>query len=101
MSPNTRIVIAVILTLIIPGIGHIFVGRVRRGVVVLLLGFLGALAVSFIIPFPYSAPIVIAIYVIIIYDLLRILPKDVVCHSCGNANPQGSSFCGKCGFALK
>ena len=44
MSPTTRTVIAVVLTIIIPGVGHMFVGRVRRGVVVLLLG-LGLVAV--------------------------------------------------------
>ena len=78
-----------------------FVGRVRRGVVVLLLGFLGLLAFSFIIPFPYSLAIAIPVYIIIIYDLLRIMPKDVACQGCGNLNPQGSSFCGKCGSTLK
>ena len=54
MSPTTRTVIVVILTIIIPGVGHMFVGRVKRGVVVLLLGFGGLVAVAFIIPFPYS-----------------------------------------------
>ena len=41
MSPTTRTVIAVILSIIIPGVGHMFVGRVKRGGLVLLLGFGG------------------------------------------------------------
>ena len=57
--------------------------------------------VSFIIPYPYSLAIAIPLYVIIIYDLLRIMPKDVACQNCSNLNPQGSSFCGKCGSMIK
>ena len=101
LSPTTRTVIAVILTLLILGLGHMFVGRVRRGGVILLLGFLGAVAISFIIPFPYSLPFIAIIYIVVIYDLFKIMPKDVACQGCGNMNPQGSSFCGKCGSALK
>lgn len=78
-----------------------FVGRVRRGVVFLLVGFGGLLAVSFIIPFPYSLPFVIIIYIVIIFDLFRIMPMDVACQSCGNMNPQGRSFCGECVATLK
>ena len=101
MSPTTRTIIAVILTIIIPGVGHMFVGRVKRGVVVLLLGFGGLVAVAFIIPFPYSLPFTIIIYIVVIWDLFRIKPKDVACQKCGNMNTEGSSFCAKCGTALK
>ena len=101
MSPTTRTVIAVILSIIIPGVGHIFVGRVKRGVVVLLLGFGGLVAVAFIIPFPYSLPFTISIYIVVIWDLFKIKPKDVACQKCGNMNTQGSAFCAKCGNALQ
>jgi ribosomal protein L40E len=78
-----------------------FVGRVKRGVVVLLLGFGGMVAISFIVPFPFSPFIIIVIYIIIIRDLFKVMPKDVFCQKCGNANSQGSSFCAKCGSELK
>jgi TM2 domain-containing membrane protein YozV len=41
MTPPSRTVVAVILSILIPGVGHMFVGRVKRGVLVLLLGFGG------------------------------------------------------------
>jgi hypothetical protein len=72
MSPTTRTVIAVILSIIIPGVGHMFVGRVKRGVVVLLLGVGGLVAISFIIPFPYSLPFTIIIYIVVIWDLFHL-----------------------------
>ena len=101
VSPTTRTVIAVILSIIIPGVGHMFVGRVKRGVVVLLLGVGGLVAVYFIIPFPYSLPFSIIIYIVVIWDLFRSKPKDVACQKCRMMNTQDSSFCAKCGIALK
>ncbi len=101
MSPTTRNAIAVILTLLILGLGHIFVGRVKRGVVIILLGFLGAVAISFIVPFPFSLAFIAGIYIFVIWDLFKIMPKDVSCKDCGNLNPEGSTFCAKCGAALK
>lgn len=101
MSPTTRTVITVILSLLILGLGHIFVGRVKRGMVILLLGFIGALAISFIVPFPYSLPFIAGIYIFVIWDLFKIVPKDVSCKDCGKLNPEGSTFCAKCGAALK
>jgi ribosomal protein L40E len=78
-----------------------FVGRVKIGVVVLLLGIAGLVAVNFIFPFPYSLALVAIIYIFIIWDLFKIMPKDVLCQKCGAANSQSSSFCAKCGNAIR
>jgi hypothetical protein len=101
MSPTARTVVAIILSLIIPGVGHMFVGRVKRGIVVLLLGIAGLVTVNFIFPFPYSLAFVVIIYIFIIWDLFRTMPKDVFCQKCGSANSQKSSFCARCGTAIR
>lgn len=77
-----------------------FVGRIKRGVVILLLAIGGSIATTLIIPYPYSLAIIIPIYMIVFYDLFRIMPKDITCRNCHHLNPQDSSFCGKCGSIL-
>jgi hypothetical protein len=108
-------VIAIILTILIWGLGHAYIGRTKRGVGLFFLGLAIVLVGSFLIPFPYSLLIFLAYLAWLIHDLLRIINlqnKQVTvkvdasstfnktCKKCGSLNPEDSVFCIKCGSAL-
>jgi hypothetical protein len=111
-------VIAIILDILIWGLGHVFAGRVKRGIGIFVLGLAIVIVASFLIPFPYSLLVGVAYLGWLISDLLRIIGsinkqaviKDDVssthvkgkdCQKCGNINQQDSAFCVKCGSVLK
>jgi TM2 domain-containing membrane protein YozV len=56
MRPVKRknLVITLILAFFIWGLGHIYLGFVKRGIIVLIVGFAIGIVLSIIVPFPYS-----------------------------------------------
>jgi TM2 domain-containing membrane protein YozV len=114
-------IIAVIMSIVIWGLGHAYIGRVKRGIGIFLLGLAVTFSISFLIPFPFSIPVILIYLVWLIYDLLRIIdatnkqsqsseigsldseskPQQISCSKCGNINTEDSAFCVKCGSALK
>ena len=67
-----RKIIATILTIVIWGLGHAYIKRIKRGVGLFFLGLAIMIVVSFVIPFPFS--LVGLGYVIwLIYDVIRII----------------------------
>jgi TM2 domain-containing membrane protein YozV len=75
MAANTmhRKVIAIILTIIIWGLGHAYLGRIKRGIGLFFLGLAIMLGVSFLIPFPFSLLVGLAYLVWLVSDVLRII----------------------------
>jgi threonine/homoserine/homoserine lactone efflux protein len=110
-------VIAIILDILIWGLGHVSVGRTKRGIGILLLGLAIMIVASSLIHY-LSILVGIAYLAWLISDLLKIVKsinkqaavkvdsssvygKEKTCRKCGNINPEDSSFCIKCGSALK
>src|SRR6188508_1863365 len=97
---NRKLVLAIILDIVIAGLGHIFVRYVKRGIIISLFSLSD-----------FSLPVAIVFWLWMIYDLMRIVKKenkksfakDEVlqsnnklqnhCIKCGNCNPAGSAFC--------
>lgn len=119
-SITRRKVIAIILTILIWGLGHAYVGRIKRGVGLFFLGAGIMLGASFLILWPYSVLVGLAYLAWLIYDVTRIIKQEnkqstlgkrnvnqgsevnnLACQKCGNITMEGSSFCVKCGSPLK
>lgn len=49
-----RTAIAVVLSILIPGLGQIYLGQVKRGILLIIAGFGIGVVASFLLPFPYS-----------------------------------------------
>jgi TM2 domain-containing membrane protein YozV len=115
-------VIAVILSIVIWGLGHAYIGRIKRGIGIFLLGLAVTISAAFLIPFPFSILAGLIYLAWLIYDLFRIIsatnkqspsygkvesldseskPQQMSCSKCGNINTEDSAFCVKCGSALK
>jgi hypothetical protein len=108
--------IATILTILIWGLGHAYIKRIKRGVGLFFLGLAIMIAVSFVIPFPFSLVVGLGYVIWLIYDVFRIINIEspaarqgedtqeslkVQCKKCGNMNSEGTSYCVKCGSLLQ
>jgi hypothetical protein len=74
-SPGTTALIAFLGGLFaLPGLGHIYVGKVRRGIAILIGGFI-LYALIFLgiwfIPFPYSWVIIIGYFILLIWQIFN------------------------------
>ena len=128
MSSDT-LRLAIILGVVLPGVGHIYLGQIKRGIkVVLLLIFSGSIS-GFLQTFfpPIISPIVSFIPLIVwiwqIKDLRRIIKKLTgrsveelepphleidpinptdgnICQECGKRVNKESSVCDNCGLKL-
>jgi TM2 domain-containing membrane protein YozV len=116
---NRKLVFAIILDIVIAGLGHIFVRYVKRGIIILISAIGIGIILSLFSPSDFSLLVAIVFWLWQIYDLMQIVKKenkkssgkDEVlqsnnklqnhCIKCGNYNPLGSAFCNKCGFALR
>jgi TM2 domain-containing membrane protein YozV len=113
---HRKLALAIILDLLIAGLGHIFMRYVKRGIVILISAFGIGIIISLFLPSDFSLLVAIAFWVWLIYDLMQIVKKENKksfgkdesniklqnhCINCGNYNPGGSAFCNKCGFALR
>ena len=68
-----RKIIATILTIVIWGLGHAYIKRIKRGVTLFFLGLAIMIAVSFVIPFPFSLVVGLGYVIWLIYDVFRII----------------------------
>ena len=111
-----RKIIATILTILIWGLGHAYIKRIKRGVGLFFLGLAIMIAVSFVIPFPFSLIVGLGYLIWLIYDVFRIINMEpttarhggvtqeslkVRCKKCGNMNSEGTNYCVKCGSLLQ
>ena len=102
-----RKIIATTLTILIWGLGHAYIRRIKRGVALFFLGLAIMIAVSFVIPFPFSLVVGLGYVIWLIYDLFQIINMEspgtrqgdtqeslkVQCKKCGNMNREGTNYC--------
>jgi TM2 domain-containing membrane protein YozV len=69
-------VLAIILGLIVYGLGHIYIGRIVRGLIILIAGFSIGFFVLFFIPFPFSIFPLIGFEIWQISDLILIIKRS-------------------------
>lgn len=70
---------AIILGVLITGVGHMYMGMVKRGVAILIAAFGIGLVSGFLLPFPYSLAAPVAFYIWQLVDLgKRIGRMDVI-----------------------
>lgn len=111
-----RKIIATILTILIWGLGLVYVRRIKRGVGLFFLGLAIMIAVSFVIPWPFTLFVGLGYVIWLISDVFRIINMEnilahggethyevrkIQCQKCGNTNREGSTYCVKCGSLLQ
>jgi TM2 domain-containing membrane protein YozV len=69
-------VIAIILGLIIYGLGHIYIGYLVRGLIILIAGFSIGFFALFFVPFPFSILPLIGFEIWQISDLILIIKRS-------------------------
>jgi TM2 domain-containing membrane protein YozV len=116
---NRKLFLSIFLDMLLAGAGHMYIHRVKRGILILLSAISIGIVINLIIAYPFSLIVALIFWLWQIYDLTRIVKnenkhpfvKTVAIHSgpglqnpclkCGNSNPSGSAFCNKCGFILR
>jgi hypothetical protein len=68
-----RKIIAAILSIVIWGLGHVYIKRYKRGLALFFLGLAIIIGGSFVIPFPFPLVIGVGYVMWLIYDVLRII----------------------------
>jgi TM2 domain-containing membrane protein YozV len=68
--------LAIILGLIIYGLGHMYIGRIVRGLIILIAGFSIGFFALFFIPFPFSILPLIVFEIWQISDLILIIKRS-------------------------
>jgi TM2 domain-containing membrane protein YozV len=69
-------VLAIILGLIVYGLGHMYIGQIVRGLIILIAGFSIGLFALFFIPFPFSILPLIGFEIWQISDLIVIIKRS-------------------------
>jgi TM2 domain-containing membrane protein YozV len=118
-STTSKKIIAIILTILIWGLGHVYIRRIKRGIGLFFLGLAIMLGASFVIPFPFSLLVGLGYVAWLIYDVLRIINlqneqltqtqradyhssvNNLACKKCGSMNKGDSSYCVNCSSALR
>lgn len=116
---NRKLFLSIFLDMLLAGVGHMYIHRVKRGIVILFSAISIGIIINLIISYPFSLIAALAFWLWQIYDLTRIVKnenkqsfvKAVAVHSgselqnacvkCANPNPSGSAFCNKCGCILR
>jgi TM2 domain-containing membrane protein YozV len=72
--------LTIILSVIIFGLGQIYLGLIGRGLAILIVGFVGSIVVSISLPFYVSLPVITAYWIWQIIDAYqsynKITPKN-------------------------
>jgi hypothetical protein len=68
-----RKIIATILTIVIWGLGHAYINRIKGGVALFFLGLAIMIGILFVIPFPFSLVVGLGYVIWLIYDVFRII----------------------------
>jgi TM2 domain-containing membrane protein YozV len=116
---NRKLFLAIFLDMLLAGVGHMYIHRVKRGIIILVSAISIGIIINLIISYPFSLISAVAFWLWQIYDLKQIVKNENkqsfinaaamhsgselenTCIKCGNSNPDGSAFCNKCGFVLR
>jgi hypothetical protein len=106
--------IAFILGLIVAGLGHIYIGYIRRGIIFLIIDLVMVIQIivsTMVDPSSYFLGVLLlfAVYVWSLADLYQLFKKDeslsikteLACGKCGFRNQLSSEYCIKCGLRLQ
>jgi TM2 domain-containing membrane protein YozV len=69
--------ITILLASLVSGVGHIYLGFVKRGVIILILAFVLGFVVSVLLPFPLSFLVLLIYWIWQIYDAYKHYKKTV------------------------
>ncbi len=100
---------AVILSVLIAGVGQMYLGEVGRGVAILIIAIVLGVFLGFLLPFYLSLPVLFIYYIWQIYDAYKLYDRkrdssiddNITCDKCDLVNPKESEFCNKCGNRLR
>ena len=60
--------LTMILALVLSGMGHIYLGFVKRGIIILIVGLVSSIVASILIPFPYNWIVIIGYWIWQMWD---------------------------------
>jgi TM2 domain-containing membrane protein YozV len=63
LTLSKSLALTILLSVIIYGLGEIYLGAINRGVIVLIVGVAVSLAASLLLPFYIAAPIIFAYWI--------------------------------------
>lgn len=73
--------LTIVLSVIVYGLGEIYLGLIKRGLIILIAGYVGSIAISMLLPFYLSLPIIIVFWIWQIIDAYKsynkINPKSI------------------------
>jgi TM2 domain-containing membrane protein YozV len=67
--PKKSLALTIILSVIIYGLGQIYLGFVKRGIIILIAGFVATIVLSLFLPFYLSLPFLVAFWIWQIFDI--------------------------------
>jgi len=68
--------ITILLAVLVSGVGHIYLGYIKRGIIILIVAIILAVSVPLFIPIPYSWIILIGYWLWQIYDAYKHYKKS-------------------------
>lgn len=100
---------AIVLSILLSGLGQIYLGEAFRGVIILAAAIVIAVISSFALPFYLAIIPIIAYYIWQIYDVNSLYNKirfspihgNIICQKCDWPNSKESEFCNKCGNKIQ
>jgi hypothetical protein len=66
-----RLWLTILLAVVLWGVGHIYLGVIRRGITILIVGIVLSIVVNLFVPIPFSWVIVIGYWLWQIYDAYK------------------------------
>jgi TM2 domain-containing membrane protein YozV len=73
--PKKSLAVTIVLSVIIFGLGQIYLGFVKRGIIILIAGFVGSVVLSLFLPFYLSLPFIVAFWIWQIVDAYKLHNK--------------------------
>jgi TM2 domain-containing membrane protein YozV len=73
--PKKSLAVTIVLSVIIYGLGQIYLGLVKRGMIILIAGYVGSVVLSLFLPFYLSIPFIVAFWIWQIYDAYKLHNK--------------------------
>jgi TM2 domain-containing membrane protein YozV len=67
--------ITILLAFLVSGVGHIYLGTIKRGTIILVVGIALWLIVPLFVPFPFSLVITMAYWIMQIVDAYLVYKK--------------------------
>jgi TM2 domain-containing membrane protein YozV len=76
MISKDRAIAAMIVAVFLSGVGHMIVGYLKRGILILIAGFALGFVSGFVLPFPIPLFVAPPFWLWQIYDLYKLIHRD-------------------------